>query len=385
MFYGIKTIQNNIVYMSTNSKKKKGKVLVMMSGGVDSSVAAALLVKSGFEVEGAYMKNFSPESWQGVLENNCPWEQDVKDVEAVCDKLGIKWRSFNFEPEYKNKVIDYFFREYEAGNTPNPDVMCNKEIKFGIFLQKAIELGFDYVATGHYIQIKNEKLKSKNDKEKVKTIYKLRKSKDEIKDQSYFLWQLDQNQLARAIFPLGPYNKKEVRALAKKFGLPNSAKKDSQGLCFVGHIKLQDFLGQKLPKKPGKIIEKTGKVLGEHDGAHFYTVGQRKGIGLPQGPYYVAERNVETNTLVVDKNPADVLTKECWLYNINWISGQEPKLPLSCGIKIRSQGKEVKAKIFKDGEELKLVFDIPQFAVASGQSIVFYKRGEMLGGGVVRN
>ena len=263
------------------------KALAAMSGGVDSSVAAALLKEQGFFVTGAYMKNFSEESWSGVVKADCPWQVDMADAKEVCEKLGIEFRSFNFEREYADKVIEYFFSEYERGRTPNPDIMCNKEIKFGLFLQKAMELGFDYVASGHYARITSSSLRahakqSRGDRHGLRSRddvqYELLKGVDQKKDQSYFLSELNQEQLSKILFPIGEYSKPQVRELARKFGLPNAEKKDSQGVCFIGHINLREFLKQRIPERVGEIVTTTGQVIGQHKGAR--TTRSARGRGL---------------------------------------------------------------------------------------------------------
>ncbi len=379
-----------------------------MSGGVDSSVAAALLKTQGYLVVGGFMKNFSPESWQGVLASDCPWEQDFADVQAVCEKLGIECRSFNFEKEYREKVIEYFFSEYEAGRTPNPDVMCNKEIKFGLFLDKALELGFDYVATGHYSRLRE----IPNSKFQIPK-YELLKGIDTKKDQSYFLYTLTQDQLKHVLFPIGHLQKSEVRELARKFGLPNSEKKDSQGLCFVGHINVREFLKQRLPERAGEIVNAAGEVLGTHQGAWYYTIGQRHGLGLGGGaPYYVTNKNVTENTLTV--SPLNLRGGEGGLYSkitkvnsIHWI-GKPPlwkkrgQGEFACSAKIRYQQpdqaclvSQTHADFTRNNAEavqrqsafksatVRVTFGEPQFAIAPGQSIVFYDNEQALGGGII--
>lgn len=353
-----------------------------MSGGVDSSVAAALLKRQGYFVVGGFMKNFSAESWKGVLDTDCPWEKDLADVKAVCETLGIEWRSFNFENEYREKVIEYFFREYAAGRTPNPDIMCNREIKFKLFLEKAQELGFDYIATGHYVR----KSQIPNPKSQIAE-YQLLKGIDKKKDQSYFLYALNQSRLAKTLFPVGEYTKPQIRALARKFGLHTADKKDSQGICFVGHIKLREFLRQRIPEKAGEIVDPSGRIIGHHPGVWYYTIGQRHGLNIGGGtPYYVAEKNVVSNRLVVapakyNRLVYDTIVKAREVY---WV-GNPPELPLTCRAKIRYQQKDQSCKLAKARQGIVVTFKTPQFAVAAGQSIVFYKGNEVLGGATIEN
>lgn len=359
------------------------KVFVAISGGVDSSVAAALLVKSGdFEVIGAHMKCWSEGEY-------CTSERDAEDARMVAAKLGIPFYVFDFEKEYREKVFAYMVREYSAGRTPNPDVMCNKEIKFGIFLEKVLALGADFVATGHYVKV--ERKNRRFEKAHVAMLV----AKDLSKDQSYFLWTLTQNQLKHCLFPIGDYLKSEVREMAKEFGLPTAAKKDSQGLCFVGEIKFYDFLREILPKQEGVVITTSGREVGAHDGLHFYTIGQRHGIGIGGGiPYYVAEKKFDTNTLVVGEGPYDdeLFQNELIVSAVNWISGVEPKLPLDCDARIRYRQplqKTTVSSMAKKGGYLipntkyLILFNEPQRAVTSGQSAVFYKNKEVLGGGII--
>lgn len=357
------------------------KVLVAMSGGVDSSVAALLLQRQGYFTAGAYMKNFSAETWSGVLQQDCPWEQDQQDAQAVCAKLGIEFQSFNFEKEYREKVIEYFFAEYAAGRTPNPDIMCNKEIKFKLFLQKALDLGFDYIATGHYARIR--KIKSSG---LPSAVCRLLKGLDPKKDQTYFLYTLNQSQLAHSLFPIGEYTKPRVRQLARELGLPNAEKKDSQGICFIGHINLREFLKQRIPERVGEIVTTTGQIMGRHKGAAYYTIGQRQGLGIGGGiPYYVAEKNMLKNEIVVTRGRQDsaIYKTEVRIANPHWI-GKELKLPLSCTAKIRYQQPDQKCELLKRGDKWIVKFREAQFAPASGQAVVFYDRTEILGGATIK-
>ena len=335
-----------------------------MSGGVDSSVSTALLKKQSFDVVGVYMKGWSL--------TGCA-EDDAQDARRVAEVLKIPFYIFNFEDEFKKSVVDYMISGYAKGETPNPDVMCNREIKFGLFLKKALTLGADYIATGHYVR---------------KVGDKLIQAKDGNKDQSYFLWTLTQNQLKHCLFPIGDYIKPQIRALAKKWNLPTANKPDSQGICFIGEINVAEFLKEKLGKNPGPILTLTGKRVGTHDGLSFYTIGQRKGIGSTGGgiPYYVVLKNHEKNTLfVAEAENKALFTGELTAQNLNWISGKTPKLPLKCLVRIRYRQPLQKATIEKviDGK-LFVSFNKPQRAITPGQSAVFYsKTRELLGGGVI--
>ena len=344
---------------------KNKKVLVAMSGGVDSSVVAALLKKEGHDVTGVHIL-----CWAGC-ENN----EDKQDAMRVAARLDIPFLVWDFKKEYKEAVFNYMIREYSAGRTPNPDVMCNKEIKFGIFLKRALEAGANYVATGHYVRAKTSGFVS------------LLSAKDSSKDQSYFLWTLTQDQLKHCLFPIGDYLKSEVREIARKFDLPTAAKKDSQGLCFVGKIDFGEFLREALPKKTGAVLDSAGNKLGEHDGAHFYTLGQRHGLGIggePE-PLFVADKNIAANTLVVARGESDPILYRNKLIaeNLNWIKGTQPSFPLKCLARIRYRQLVQKCVLNSNGEAN---FDAPQRAVSPGQSIVFYSdSGEMLGGGIIKS
>ena len=363
--------------------KRKPKVFVAMSGGVDSSVAVLLLLKK-YDVTGVYMKGWSL--------TGCA-EDDARDARRVAGALNIPFYVFNFEEEFKKSVVDYMVSGYAEGVTPNPDVMCNKEIKFGLFLEKALKLGADYIATGHYAKIVplcGIPLSGKNCKLKI--------ARDLNKDQTYFLWTLMRKQLKHCLFPLGEYIKPQIRALAKKYKLPTAEKPDSQGVCFVGEINVGEFLKEKLGKTPGLIKTMKGKTIATHDGAIFYTIGQRKGIGIKgslpgeQGKvYYVAAKDMDTNTLwVAEGKSENLFAKELIVKNINWIFGKQPKLPLKCLARIRYRQPLQQARLvdlyynYDRKDSIKVIFDIPQRAITPGQSAVFYdKTGAMLGGGVI--
>lgn len=350
-----------------------------MSGGVDSSVAAALLKKQGYHVVGAHMKCYNIDGCAAG---------DAEDARRVAEQLGIPFYVFDFEKEYKQRVVDYMIDGYRKGITPNPDVMCNKEIKFGLFLEKAVSLGADYVATGHYVRLK-----------KGVSRFTLHVSRDQNKDQSYFLWTLTQKQLKHCLFPIGEYTKPQVRVLAKKFGLLTAKKKDSQGVCFLGQISLEDFLKQYIPEQRGEIRDASGVKVGEHHGARYYTLGQRH-LGIPNmnlkgKTYYVARKDVKNNVLTVaEKSDAALLTKEVMLSDVNFINSfhampagrQVSRFTFHIFVRVRYRQPLVRATLFQlpVTSHRKLVFDKPQQFVAPGQSAVFYNvRGKMLGGGVI--
>jgi tRNA-specific 2-thiouridylase len=333
-----------------------------MSGGVDSSVAAALLKEAGLHVVGAHMI-----CWEG-----CDLKEEKRDALRVALQLEIPFLSFDFRDGYRERVFDYMIREYAEGKTPNPDVMCNREIKFGLLLDKAKELGIDYVATGHYARL---------DQAGASPI--LSEAVDKGKDQSYFLWAIDRSQLRHCLFPLGNYTKREVREIARRLGLPTADKKDSQGLCFVGKVNFGYFLRDYLPRKEGVVINSRGKILGKHDGVAFYTIGQRHGLGIGAiSPYYVAEKNLNTNTLIVGEGANDpVLFKsEIRVERLNWLSKFRAG---RCDVRIRYRQPKILALVEDEGTRVRAVFDKPQRGVAPGQSAVFYSHERVLGGGVI--
>jgi tRNA-uridine 2-sulfurtransferase len=374
-------------------------VYVAMSGGVDSSVATALLKKGGYDVTGVFMK--PPSYVQGYEGHSglCMWKQDREDAMRVAAVLGIRLLTWDFSKEYKKEVGDYMIREYRAGRTPNPDVMCNKEIKFGLFLKKALKEGADFIATGHYVRlckVKSSKVLKvpKGGQEKLyklDELYKLLTAVDKNKDQSYFLWTLTQKQLKYCLFPIGDYIKPEVRKMAKKFGLPNHDKKDSQWVCFIGPLNMKEFLKRYIKPKKGKILtidtmipsagsgRPSYKIIGSHDGASYYTIGQRHGLDIKngQGPYYVTGKNLNKNIIYVGQDK-DLGGREARISNISWIN--KPKLPVQVDVKIRYRSRSEKATLYKNGS---LKFKSLVRAITSGQSAVFYRGKEMLGGGII--
>ena len=388
---------------------KKKRVIVGLSGGVDSSVAAYLLTQQDYEVIGLFMKNWHDESM--TISNECPWLEDSNDAMLVAEKLGIPFQTIDLSVEYKERIVDYMFDEYAAGRTPNPDVLCNREIKFDVFLKIALSLGADYVATGHYCQ-----------KEEIDTDHRkqsrLMSGADGNKDQSYFLCQLTQDQLAKTLFPIGHLQKAEVREIAREMNLVTAEKKDSQGLCFIGKVSLPDFLQQQLQPKMGNIIEipesfydgrepaqsltaqsqKTryqatdGKIVGTHQGAHFFTIGQRKGLavgGTPE-PLFVIDTDVIENVVYVGqgKDHPGLLRRalKVSLEDMHWvredldlIEGTE----MAVMARIRYRQPLQKATLILQTDGLYVMFDQPQSAITSGQFVAWYQDRELLGSGVI--
>jgi tRNA-uridine 2-sulfurtransferase len=355
-------------------------VFIALSGGVDSAGCALLLKNQGYNCTGVFMKNWSGDNFG--IQADCPWEKDQKDAEAVCQTLGIPFRSFNFENEYRERVVEYFFSEYEKGRTPNPDVMCNKEIKFHLFLKRALEEGADYIATGHYVR----KIIGKNGKEQ------LLKGIDGNKDQSYFLYNITQEQLKRSLFPIGDYTKPQIREIAKKASLPVADKPDSQGICFIGEINVQDFLRSRIKVHNGAIVDiDTKGQVGVHDGVEFYTLGQREGlkIGGASEPYFVVAKDADENILYVamgKENPA-LFKDELKIENLHLIDESTDIVSLTgkkLQASVRYRHKPAACKIEIEDGKVEVEFDEPQRAITPGQSCVLYDEDVCLGGGVIQ-
>ena len=354
------------------------RIIVGMSGGVDSSVAALLLQQQGHDVRGLFMKN-----WEGDdSDEHCSAAEDLQDAKDVCAQLQIALHTVNFAQQYWDRVFEYFLAEYQAGRTPNPDVMCNKEIKFRAFLDYALELGADAIATGHYARI-----------EQRDGQYHLLKARDTNKDQSYFLYTLGQRQLAHSLFPLGETTKPEVRRLAAQAGFINHAKKDSTGICFIGERNFKNFLSRYLPAQPGEIHSVEGELIGTHDGLMYYTLGQRQGLGIggrrggTGEPWYVVDKDTKRNVLVVTQDERDERLYSAGLRAgaLHWVAGTAPSLPLACHAKTRYRQADQACVITElHGDTCKVSFADPQRAVTPGQSVVFYLGEECLGGGIIK-
>jgi len=341
----------------------KRRVYVGLSGGVDSSVSAALLKERGFDVTGVFIKVWHPEFL------HCDWKGEMRDAMRVCAKLDIPFKKLDLSEEYKKEVIDYMISEYKNGETPNPDVMCNKYIKFGAFFNFAMKSGADFVATGHYAQTENGRL--------LKAI-------DQEKDQTYFLWTLKKEQLEKTLFPIGNLKKSEVRKLAKKFDLFTAEKKDSQGLCFIGHVDMKEFLKNYIETEKGNVLNENEEIIGKHDGAILYTIGERHGFtilkkGIDDNPLYVTSKDLDKNTITVSEKTPKVTNdkNEIKLKNISYI---DKEITGQIEARIRYRQPLEKANLAQNG----IIFDKTQEFVAKGQSVVFYRKDECLGGGIIK-
>lgn len=351
------------------SSLKNKKVIVGMSGGVDSLVAVLLLKKQGYQVEAVFMRF-------GVIGD----KESEKNARTMSEKLGIKFSCLNVEKEFKKIVIDYFLDEYNLGRTPNPCIECNRNIKFGFLIKKAIETGADFIATGHYVRLQKE-IKNKI------TRFKLLKSKDKNKDQSYFLYTLNQEKLKYCLFPIGDYEKSVVRILAEKNGFKIANKKESQEICFIENKYYGDFLKEHLELVSGDIVDENNNILGKHKGLPLYTIGQRRDIGIGgTGPYYVLKIDRRKNKLIVSnkKENKNLYSKKIIVNKLNWISRETPCFPFKIKAKVRYRMESEFAIISKEKEKVEVCFLKPQRAIMPGQSIVFYKNSEVLGGGIIK-
>ncbi|MCP4984275.1 MAG: tRNA 2-thiouridine(34) synthase MnmA [Gammaproteobacteria bacterium] len=356
---------------------KNEKIIVGMSGGVDSSVSAYLLLQQGYQVEGLFMKNWEEDD----TEEYCSASEDLADAQQVCENLGIKLHTVNFSGEYWDHVFEHFLHEYRIGRTPNPDIMCNREIKFKAFLDHAQMLGAQRIATGHYVRTRQNN-----------GAYELLRGLDANKDQSYFLYALNQHQLTHALFPIGELEKTEVRELARQRQFVVHAKKDSTGICFIGERKFKDFLQRFIPAQPGQIVDIEGKLLGEHSGLMYYTIGQRQGLGIggtevgKDEPWYVIRKDLGRNQLVVAQgldNP-ELFHSCCRITDLHWIWRSATRLSLNCSAKIRYRQQDSACRLTNfEGDSAVVEFAEPQRAITPGQALVIYDEEQCLGGGTI--
>lgn len=365
--------------MNLNNAQKKN-IVVGLSGGVDSSVTALLLKEQGYQVTGLFMKNWEDDD----TDEYCSSKQDLLDAVAVADKIGIDIEAVNFSTEYKDRVFANFLSEYQAGRTPNPDILCNAEIKFRAFLDHAMAMGADLIATGHYAQVRENPHKP--------GLFQLMKADDGSKDQSYFLYRLNQEQLSKTLFPLGKYLKREVREIARQAGLINAEKKDSTGICFIGERPFQEFLQRYLPRQPGEIKTPEGKVVGQHDGLMYYTLGQRQGLKIGGSkesngePWFVAGKNMQDNTLIVVQGHEHPLLLNDGLTagQLTWIDPEQPKTNWVYAAKTRYRQPDAPCEIDAiSSKEVTIRFGQKQWAITPGQSAVVYESNVCLGGGII--
>ena len=356
---------------------RRRRVVVGMSGGVDSSVAAWLLAQQGFEVVGVFMKNWEDDD----TDEYCTSREDLVDAASVADVIGVELEAVNFAAEYRERVFAHFLRDYAAGRTPNPDVLCNSEIKFRAFLDHARSLGADAIATGHYARVR------RNASGRVELL----KALDASKDQTYFLHRLTQEQLAPVLFPLGEMTKRDVRAIAKREGIPTYAKRDSTGICFIGERPFRDFLARYLPRTPGPIVSSEGATIGEHQGLAYYTIGQRQGLGVggtrdgEDAPWFVAGKDIARNALIaVQRHDHPLLhRREVTAIDMHWIDGSAPALPARFTAKTRYRMPDAACELRARGDGVVAMFDVPQWAPTPGQYLVLYDGERCLGGGVI--
>ncbi len=368
--------QRSMNQPSENHQPNTHKVIVGMSGGVDSSVSALLLLQQGYEVEGLFMKNWDEDDGTEY----CTAKDDLADAQSVCDKLGITLHTANFAAEYWDNVFEHFLQEYKAGRTPNPDILCNREIKFKAFLDYALVLGADFIATGHYAR----KMNHGNSAQLIKGL-------DNNKDQSYFLHAVGGKEIAKTLFPIGELEKPEVRKLAQQHDLITHNKKDSTGICFIGERRFKDFLQQYLPAQPGDIEDVDGTLMGRHSGLMYHTIGQRQGLGIGgvkgagEEPWYVVDKALDRNVLIIAQgtNHPRLFKQGLRVSSIHWIDNDEPELPYRCMAKTRYRQSDQACQLQASATGYHVIFDEPQRAITPGQSVVFYQGETCLGGGII--